>query len=226
METQHNISASILDKQLTIVQGSVKDLARVTETLAPLNVPASIIISGIGSTPKLTFSFNPITMDDPHLCEEGMTIILAALRELRRENVITAENKPLLCTISTTGLSKNRDVPYLMMPLYHVVLATAHKDKKIVEALVATASMETGHDAPISGFVIPRPTLLADGPALGLANVRAGWEKHPDALAAVAEEGTAPALGYFIRRADVGLWIFEEVIKGGKKWAGKCVSLA
>jgi hypothetical protein len=197
----------------------------VKETLAPLNRPASIIVSGIGSTPKLTLRLNPITMNDPFICEEGLTVVLSALRQLRKENIISAGAKPLLCIVSTTGLSKNRDVPYVLMPLYHGVLGTAHKDKAKAEALVAKATMETGLEAPLSNFVILRPTLLGSGPAKGLANVKTGWEKHPYALGAVNENGTKPAMGTSISRADVGLFIFEEVVKGGRKWAGKCVSM-
>jgi hypothetical protein len=225
METEHNISASILDEQLTIVQGSVKDLAPVKETIAPSNKPASIIISGIGSTPEFSLSLHPVKMVDPYICEEGLTVVLSAIRELRRENVIAADAKPLICTVSTTGISKTRDVPYVLAPLYHVVLATAHKDKAKAEALIAKASMETGNEAPLSGFVILRPTLLGSGPAKGLENVKTGWERHPNALEAGAEKGTKPAMGTSISRADVGLFIFEEVIKGGQKWAGKCVSM-
>jgi hypothetical protein len=225
MEKDHDISASILDTQLTIIQGSVKDLAPVKDTLAPFNKPASIIVSGIGAAPKFSLSLHPITMDDPFICEEGLTVVLSALRELREENVIADSARPLLCIVSTTGLSNTRDVPYVLMPLYHGILGTAHKDKAKAEALVAKASMETGKKAPLSSFVILRPTLLGDCPSKGLANVRTGWEKHPNALAAVDEDGTKPAMGTLISRADVGLFIFEEVIKGGRKWAGKCVSM-
>jgi hypothetical protein len=204
----------------------VRDIALVKETLAPSNIPAGIIVSGIGAVPKISFSLKPITIDDVHICEAAVTTILAALRQLRKENIIAADKKPLLCTITSTGISKKRDVPAAMAPLYYGLLAIPHKDKKITEQLVAKASMETGNDAPISGFVIPRPTLLSDGPAKGLANTRMGWEKHPDALAATDGEGTKPAMGYQVTRADVGLFIFENVIKGGRKWVGRCVTLS
>jgi hypothetical protein len=207
------------------VQGSVKDSVPVKETLAPSNKPASIIISGLGAAPKLAFSLRPFQMTDPKVVEEGMTVILEALRQLRREGVIGEAQKPLLCTISTTGISSGADVPALFKSGYEWGLAVPHKDKKIAEHLVASAAMERGDSAPLSGFVIPRPSLLNDRPSKGLENVRVGWEKHPDALAAVDDEAPGPAVGYFISRADVGLWLFEEVIKGGHKWSGKCVTL-
>jgi len=111
------------------------------------------------------------------------------------------------------------------MPLYHVLLKTPHKDKEIAEKLVAEGSTETGAEAPIDNFIIVRPTLLTNGPALGQKSVKTGWEKHPSAPGAVSENETRPAIGYTIRRADVGTWIFENAIKGGRGWAGKCVSM-
>ncbi|KAF2435521.1 hypothetical protein EJ08DRAFT_341649 [Tothia fuscella] len=225
LETEHKISPSTLDSNLTIIQGSIKDSTPVKQTLAPSNVPASIIVSGIGATPKFELSTTPIYMDDPHVVADGITTVLNSLRELRREGVISDAQKPMFCTISTTGISKNRDVPYAYYGLYHLALAIPHKDKKLAEQLVASAAMETGPEAPISGFVFPRPTLLKGGPAKGLGNIKAGWEKHPDALGAAEGESTVAAMGYSISRADVGLWIFENVIKGGRAWSGRCVSL-
>ncbi|KAF9105247.1 hypothetical protein BGX29_000361 [Mortierella sp. GBA35] len=47
-----------------------------------------------------------------------------------------------------------------------------------------------------------------------------GWQR----LRVGSEE--APALGYTVRRADVGQWIFEEVVKmGGERWFGQKVAL-
>ena len=90
---------------------------------------------------------------------------------------------------------------------------------------MARASTETGPEAPISGFVIARATLLMDGEARGLEKVRVGWETHPDAVNAKEAGAPGPAIGYTIRRADVGLWIFEEVVKNGENWKNKCVTL-
>jgi hypothetical protein len=229
METEYKVPASTLDAQLKIIQGGARDLELVKETIAPTGgQSAPVIISGIGSYPKLDFRPPFIVQTDPTLCEEAITILLEALRQLRREGRISDEQKPLVYVGSTTGLSAKRDVPYLLLPLYHLVLASAHKDKKIMEKVLAEASTETGSDAPISSFVIGRPTLLVDGPVKGLEHVRTGWEKHPSATSAVSEQETKPAIGYTIRRSDVGVWIFEEVIKGynrGNTWAGKCVSM-
>jgi hypothetical protein len=229
METEYNVPADTLDAQLTIIQGGARDLELVKETLAPEGKqPASLVISGIGSYPKLELRPPFVVQTDQTLCEDSITILLEALRQLRREGKISEEQKPLVYVGSTTGLSSKRDVPYLYFPLYHFVLASAHKDKKVMERVLAEASTETGPDAPILSFVIGRPTLLMDGPATGQEYIRTGWEKHPSAPNALSEQETSPAIGYTIRRSDVGAWIFEEVIKGGSRdniWAGKCVSM-
>jgi hypothetical protein len=229
METEYNIPTATLDAQLNIIQGSARDIDVVKETLAPKGKqPASIIISGIGAYPEMSIKPPFIVNTDPTICGDAMGILLDALRQLRREGKISEEQKPLIYAGSTTGLSAKRDVPYALGPLYHVVLASAHKDKKVMEEVLATASTETGPTAPISNFVIGRPTLLMDGPPTGLGHVKTGWEKHPSSPNATNESETAPAIGYTIRRSDVGAWIFEELIKGGNPgnpWAGKCVSM-
>jgi hypothetical protein len=229
METQYNIPSTTLDARLHIIQGSAKDIEVVKETLAPKSKqPASIIISGIGSYPEMSLKPPFIVQTDPTLCGDAMAVLLDALRQLRREGKISEEQKPLIYVGSTTGLSAKRDVPYSLIPLYHVVLASAHKDKIVMERLLAEASTETGPEAPISSFVIGRPTLLMDGPSKGLEHVKTGWEKHPAAPNATSEQETSAAIGYTIRRSDVGAWIFEEVIKGGNPgnpWAGKCISM-
>ena len=52
-----------------------------------------------------------------------------------------------------------------------------------------------------------------DGEGVGVANVRAGRE-------------SAPAIGYTVTRADVGEWIYKNVVKGeGKGWEDEMVSL-
>lgn len=229
METEYNISSSTLDAQLHIVQGSAKDIDVVKETLAPKGKqPASIVISGLGAYPEMSLKPPFIVNTDPTICGDAMTVLMNALRQLRREGRLSEAQKPLVYVGSTTGLSAKRDVPYALVPLYHVILASAHKDKTVMEKVLAEASTETGPEAPIANFIIGRPTLLMDGPAKGLGCVKTGWERHPAAPNATTETETSAAIGYTIRRSDVGTWIFEQVIKGGNErnpWAGKCVSM-
>jgi len=227
LENEHGVLAATLDSNLTIVKGSISDLAAIKETLAPKGVPASLIISGLGATPEFTWNpISPFRMDQPSICADGSAIILSALRELRRDGTISETQKPTICIVSTTGISKKRDVPYLLMPLYHIALKVPHVDKGVQEHNFAVATTETGAEAPIDNFVFIRPTLLMDGPSVGLEAVRSGWEKHDEAPNAVEGDAPGPVIGYTIRRADVGKWIFESVVKNVGEWKGKCVSLA
>ena len=50
-------------------------------------------------------------------------------------------------------------------------------------------------------FVIVRPSLLTNGKARGRRKIRVGTEAEP-------------AVGYTISREDVGLWMFEHLVKG------------
>ena len=89
--------------------------------------------------------------------------------------------------------------------------------------------------------VIIRPTLLVDGESSGMDKVRVGWEHLADreevtpvAAAAAAKTNVpapGPAVGYSVRRADVGAWMFEELVLGSlsgreRVWAGRGVTLS
>lgn len=221
--TKHTIPASVLDTQLTIKSGNVKVVSDVQQVLISPTKPSSlvdIIVSGIGGYPKMQWSLKtPLTVDDPTICEDGMTAILSALASLQKSGPYKDSGKPLLIALSTTGLSARRDVPYLLYPLYHYLLAVPHVDKKTMERLVFQSK---GHQ--IRDFVIVKPTLLKDCAPKGLDKVKAGWVWGvPDGQGKGMDDGEA-ALGYGIGRTDVGNWIFEEVIRKSG-YEGKCASL-
>ncbi|RMY84270.1 hypothetical protein D0862_11458 [Hortaea werneckii] len=212
-----HVSSETLDKHLTIVSGDVKDVPAVKETLSlsaghPGNV-VDKIISGIGGTPAFQWSLlQPFTLTDPTICQDAGRTILKALEEL--ESTSTGRTKkPILINVSTTGIpSPNcpRDVPLLFVPLYHWALAVPHEDKKVLQEALA-AHMES-ESALLQGFVHVKPSLLTDGEAMGLQAVREGMEIEP-------------AVGYTIRRADVGGWIFQRLVKGEVKgeWMDRSV---
>lgn len=127
-----------------------------------------------------------------------------------RGNGVTGN--PQIVVVSTTGVSESgvRDVPLLMVPLYHVMLKEAHKDKKLLEK-----NVQEGGER----FTIVRPSMLTDGAEGG--KVRAGVEDVKD------RRVESQAVGYTISRADAGRWIFEEVVEGdGARWEGKAVTIS
>ena len=142
---------------------------------------------------------------------------MEALEELRLEG--KQHVKPLLAFISTTGISSGpEDVPWGLRWLYHYVLAVPHEDKKVMEAIYQGNETEDKEESMVfRGVVGVRPSLLfGTGDVMDVAQakkVRVG----------LAEK---PAVGYWIKRADVGRWIFKEVIeRNGKRWQGEMVSL-
>ncbi|KAI9793258.1 MAG: hypothetical protein M1816_000679 [Peltula sp. TS41687] len=250
-----DVSAEHLSN-LTITEGDIHSPPAVSQTLqvqvANNNHHPKIvdlIISGLGSVPK--FTPNPLrpTLVDPTICETGTRAILDCLSSLVNQDQAHDEKmeRPLFVTISTTGVSsQTRDVPYLMMPLYHWMLAVPHQDKKAMEKILIDAVSDGGGGQappPIRGFVVVRPSLFTDGPALGKGRVKVGWEVAKRAGAEDENDGGGgekgrPAIGYTISRADVGAWIFRELIDAGdhhggdddgqgqrERWRGRMVTL-
>ncbi|KAJ0413941.1 hypothetical protein BJY00DRAFT_319300 [Aspergillus carlsbadensis] len=89
---------------------------------------------------------------DPNVCEKGMETLLAALGVLRIEWGV--QGSPLLCVVSTTGISDKRDIPLVFYPLYHFLLAVPHRHKRAMEGRIVAGRER---------FVRVRPSLLWDG---------------------------------------------------------------
>ncbi|KAL2195350.1 hypothetical protein P885DRAFT_62109 [Corynascus similis CBS 632.67] len=192
---------------LHIVQGDAHDAAVIARCLSPTTAadrpggPVDTVVFSIGARPTLR------GMSDPHVCERGITALLAALRE-RKE-----QKKVRLMVVSTTGISDvARDIPLAMVPLYKVGLHTAHIDKRAMERLVIASG-------DVTDWTIVRGSLYTNGPATE-GRVRVGIE---DPVRGVLE--TKPAIGYTISREDVGKWVFDECIQGSDKWVGKAAMI-
>ncbi len=155
--------------------------------------------------------------------------------------------KPVIVAISTTGLAtaKTRDLPVLMIPLYHWLLKIPHDDKQAMEeVLIDQQTKKKKEEVPIRGSVILRPSLLTDGEKLGVEKVRVGWERSISSSTAQSrdqkgggkmelgrgmEDDGKPAVGNTIPRADVGNWIYQSIIHSSTtlrdQWVGKAVTL-
>ncbi|KAG0653000.1 Flavin reductase (NADPH) [Hyphodiscus hymeniophilus] len=208
-------SLSAQHANLHIVQGDISDVAAITTTLRSPDTPqgqgraVDVVISAIGMALEMKrLSF---TSTNPHVCESATANILSALSALSAD---PATIDPLLVLLSTTGISsKSRDIPLLMLPLYHWVLPVPHADKKALESLAIRSGRR---------WVLVRPSFLMNGEARGLGAVRTGVEVPGERKG----EGEDHAVGYTIRREDVALWIYEACVEGdGRRWEGKCVSL-
>lgn len=204
------VSQEDIKQHLTIVQGDAKNLEAVKKTLTLDNNVVDLIISGIGGTPKLQMSlFKPVILTDPRICLDAGTTILEALAQLK------SRTKPVVVNVSTTGINPPgtpNDVPWAFYLMYHWTLQDPHHDKLALEQLLA--EHVKGDGSVISGFVQVKASLLMDGESLGLQAVRQGIDEHP-------------AVGYTIRRSDVGLFMFEKLIKQDipKEWVNKGVTI-
>lgn len=212
--TARGISESTLSSLLTIHSGNARSVAAVKAALLITSPDGSVrlpntIISGLGAAPKLAFSLNLFTLDDPTICQTAAATLVAALNEIYSEHPQLSASKPLLSFISTTGITRGpEDVPFWMRFLYHWVLHVPHLDKRGMEDVFRDTE-----PSPFRSVVGIRPTLLTDGQGVGAGSLRAGKED-------------APALGYTVTRADVGEWIFRNVVEThGKGWEGEMVSL-
>ena len=90
-----------------------------------------------------------------------------------------------------------------------------HEDKRAHETRLAEIMQLPESERGIKGYVNVKPTLLMDGKACGLDIVREGAEEML-------------AIGYTIRRADVGNRIFERLVRPGEVrdgWLNKGVSI-
>ncbi|KAM5466947.1 hypothetical protein MauCBS54593_005566 [Microsporum audouinii] len=218
------IDQSVIDSQLTIVQGDVNDIEAVKRTVAPAcndGVLVPTIISGIGSTPKLQASImQPVTLNDPNVCEKATSNVISAVREVQSaaEGAGRPKTQPFFSVVSTTGISKTEDVPLAFRPLYHYFLAVPHKDKLKMEEAVFNAVADPSPAARLfSGVMTVRPSLLT-----GDFNIATGkgWK--------TLRVGTddKPAVGYTIQRADVGEWMYHEVVANrGQNYTNQKVSL-
>ena len=199
MLIEKGVSKQQIDSNLQIIKGDIFDVEAVKRTIFYNGKPVSKIISGIGGYPKTTKS------PEATLCRKAAASIVQALTELN------LAQKPFLMVISTTGISNGpRDVPVLLVPLYHFFLAVPHEDKRVMDQIFSDAMAE---GKLIGGFCRVRPSLLFDGKSKGMANIKVGDEENP-------------AVGYNINKSDVGLWIFMEIIKGdASRWNGKMPSI-
>lgn len=110
-----------------------------------------------------------------------------------------------------TYLQTREFLPHPLNKLALMLISPRHRDKRRMEA--AVTSEYNSSNSVIKGYVLVRPSLLTNGKAYGKDYIRVGTE-------------AAPAVGYTISRDDVGLWMFENLIKGdNSKYLGQAPSI-
>ena len=221
---EQGISESTLSSQLNIVQGNATDKSAVKSTLTAggAGTLPAMIITGLGAAPKMGWELSHpmrfITIDQPTLCGDAAHVLVDAISELYTEQPSLKTHKPSLVFVSTTGISRGpEDVPYGMRTFYHSILAVPHKDKKIMEETYRGAI--EGENPLFSNVTGIRPTWLTGTMSVndgkGLEHVKAGTEDKPEQ-------------GFSIARADVGQWMFHNLIADMStktRWEGQMCSL-
>ncbi|KAJ5692288.1 hypothetical protein N7462_001711 [Penicillium macrosclerotiorum] len=188
---------------LKIVKGDAHDITPVSECLRTKDGKlVDMIISTIGSKPVLS----KLSVEDPECCRKGAAIMIEAISQLRASGVT---GNPHIVSFSTTGLSRfGRDVPYLMIPLYHVALKVPHEDKRIMEDRFVESGVT---------FTIVRGSLLTNGETTN--TVRVGIEDPKTGR-------ESSAIGYTISREDSGKWITENLIlQKNEKYTNKILMI-
>ncbi|KAI1074388.1 NAD(P)-binding protein [Whalleya microplaca] len=175
---------------LKVVQGNAHDSAAVSSCL---KTSEGRFVDEIIFTIGGRFIMSKMTLDDPNVCEKGISTILEAITDLRRQGV---PGRPYIVACSTTGVSRfARDVPLAIVPLYRVLLRVPGADKRAMEDKL-TASTED--------FTIVRASGLVDGETdkmihVGIEDPKTGIESK--------------AIGYSISREDTGRWIAQNLVR-------------
>jgi hypothetical protein len=224
LKDKYSIPSSIVDSQLTIHSGNVKNPASVAKALLSPKNPhllVNTILFGVGGSPKTQLSIRtPMTIDDPHICESGMKAVQSALDTLFTQGISSASDgrKPLVVVISTTGLYpfKHRDFPLGMFPVYTYMLQVPAADKRKLEQLLREDDGKHFRDV-----VLIKGAMFTEAKR-GLESIKVGWDwVRPEGHG----EAPGPHFGYTIGRQDLGQWVFRKpIVEGG--WEGKSVTLS
>ncbi|KAK2007859.1 hypothetical protein LZ32DRAFT_34530 [Colletotrichum eremochloae] len=196
--TPSKLASVLLPEQypnLRIAQGNAHEAHVVARHLvSPLDPIRFVdaVVSSIGAW----FDMRKMNLEDVHVCEKGMAVLLDALRNLRTEKGVSGN--PRILGLSSTGISKfGRDTPLLIAPLYKGLLHVPHEDKRAMEELLFASN---------EAWTVVRASLLTNGKEQPPGAVRVGLEDPSKGVEQLA-------IGYTISREDVGRWIFENVLQ-------------
>lgn len=226
---QQQLDEVTISKNLIIVQGNALEQADVKKALLARtalgldNTVPSMIVSAVGGAPSLRMNWrNPlqfVDLDQPTICESAANAVVNALYDINDTTPELLATRPNVAFISTTGISRGpEDVPFWMRFLYHQLLTLPHVDKRKMEDVFRGEQAKQVLQS-VTGI---RPTLLMGTGAVSESVAGKDWKE----IRAGTE--SKPALGYTIKRADVGRWMYENVIKEpvGVTWRGEMCSLA
>ena len=187
---------------LEVVQGNAHDAAAVSRCLRRPKAEGGGLVDTVVFTIGGRFIPLRLTIDDPHVCERGIEVVIEAIAGIRRElGAAAGEKKPHVIVCSGAGISKlGRDMALAVVPV-NALLRVPHADKRAMEDRLVKAG---GGEGAGYTYTIARPTLLVDGETD--RDVRIGVEDP----AAGTRESTV--FGYTISREDTGKWIARNLV--------------
>ncbi|KAF9874352.1 fungal specific transcription factor domain-containing protein [Colletotrichum karsti] len=185
--------------ELHVVQGNAHDAEAIAKCLV-LPHDATRFVDVVVSTIGAWFEMSKMNLEDAHVCEKGMAVLLDTIKKLRAEKNVTGN--PRIIGQSSTGISKfGRDTPLVIYPLYKGLLHTPHEDKRALEELLFNCDED---------WTVLRASFLTNGPEVQGYAIKVGVEDPVDGVEELA-------IGYTISREDVGKWMFENILnKDGK----------
>ncbi|ORX47448.1 hypothetical protein DM01DRAFT_1139833 [Hesseltinella vesiculosa] len=157
--------------KIKLVQGSAEDKMAVRQAVES----ADVVVFGIGSAMTMT-----LQMADPGVCSRCTRTLIEVVSEL-------GKRPSRIVFITTTGAAVKDEIPLLLRPLYHLMLAKPFEDKLEMEQIIASS-------CPVD-HVIVRPSLLTNG-----------------ALTKTYRTASDCLVGYTISRADVGHFLFTQCL--------------
>lgn len=175
---------------LRVLEGNAHDIDAVSRLIQkPDGSLVDKIVSTIGVRPSLK---SGALSEAREVCQKGMSVMLAAIDQLRKAG---AAGRPYIVVCGTTGMSKfGRDIPLLMVPLYHWGLKIPHADKAVMEERLVASGEE---------FTIVHCSLLTNGESN--TKIRVGIEDP--------KKGTeSKEIGYTISREDAGKWFADNLL--------------
>ncbi|KAI0395577.1 hypothetical protein F5Y17DRAFT_422845 [Xylariaceae sp. FL0594] len=210
---------------LRIVQGNAHDLAAVTTCLQVFRGEGSgVLVDKVITTIGGALVPSKLSIDDPHVCEKGMSVLLQAISNLCNNNHHGKKNPaPHIICFSTTGISRfGRDIPLLMAPLYHVTLRVPHADKRAMEdALIAASG-----GGVVDKFTIVRASFMpSDG-----EDDKSKKDKDKEIRVSLEDPQHGRigpvAIGYTISKFDAGRWLAENlIIRDEEKYHNKIATI-
>jgi len=212
-------------------------------TVAGENEKVDYIICSVGAQPGFSFT-RGIYMDNPLVCSNTMRAILSAVSSGSLQTQDSTPTKIVIVTSNGMTEKSHNALPFILKPLYSLLLSEAHKDKRAAEQLLAhfsdsdsfaysaevIASLEKSGQLhpnwrdtdrpsiPLESLTV-RPSMLTNGEA------RAESKKSGSQDVGFRTGVELPG-AWTVSRKDVAWFIAKVALADWNSWSGKAVTIS